>query len=244
MQANHEFRILGPIQLWSAGQSHDIGSARARCVLAILLLTPRTVVSADALIDRLWDTRPPAKVRTSLFSYISRLRASLRQALGDRVQLHGQPGGYVLDADPETIDVHRFRRLRRQADALTGSDDFEDAALLLREAAAEWHGPALAGIQGDWVGRMRDTLEEERRTALVARIEAELKLGLDADLVGELHGLLTRYPLDETLIAYQMTALYRTGRAGDALSLYRETRYHLVEEQGTEPGPASADPGR
>ena len=49
--------------------------------------------------------------------------------------------------------------------------------------------------------------------------------------------LLAQYPLDETLVAHQMTALYRSGRPADALSLYRETRSRLVEEQGTEPGP-------
>jgi DNA-binding SARP family transcriptional activator/tetratricopeptide (TPR) repeat protein len=240
MQVDHEFRVLGPIELWSAGQQHDIGSARTRCVLAVLLLTPGIVVPSEALIDRLWDDRPPAKARDSLFAYISRLRASLRQALGDSVQLHGRVGGYVLNADPETIDLHRFRRLRRQADALTSTADFEDAAQLLREADALWRGPALSGLSGDWIGRMRDSLEEEHRAALLARVEAELQLGRDAELVGELHDLLTKYPLDETLIACQMTALYRTGRGGDALNLYRETRSRLVEEQGTDPGPALA----
>src|SRR5215471_1814180 len=38
-----------------------------------------------------------------------------------------------------------------------------------------------------------------------------------------------------------MTALYRSGRPGDALGLYRETRARLVEEQGTEPGPALSE---
>jgi DNA-binding SARP family transcriptional activator len=138
MQVGHDFRVLGPIELWSAGRRHDLGSARARCVLAVLLLAPRTVVPAETLIDRLWDDRPPANARDSLFAYVSRVRRSLRQALGNSVQLHGQSGGYVLDADPETIDVHR---LRRQADALTASGDYEDAAQLLRQAAALWHGP-------------------------------------------------------------------------------------------------------
>ncbi len=88
---------------------------------------------------------------------------------------------------------------------------------------------------------MRDSLEEERRAALLERVECELELGRHADLVGELHHLLAQYPLDETFIAHQMTALYRSGRPGDALSLYRDTRHRLVEEQGTEPGPALAE---
>ena len=33
-----EFRVLGPIELWSAGQQFDLGPTRARCVLAILML--------------------------------------------------------------------------------------------------------------------------------------------------------------------------------------------------------------
>ncbi len=232
-----EFRALGPIELWSAGQQRDLGSARARCVLAILLLTPRTIVPVEALIDRLWDTRPPPKARESLSVYIARLRASLRHALGDRVQLVARARGYVLDVDPEAVDLHQFRRLRRQANALTASGDYDHAASLLHEADGLWRGQALAGIPGDWVARMRDSLEEERRAAIMERVECELELGRHADLVGELRHLLAQYPLDETFIAHQMTALYWTGRPGDALSLYRETRSRLIDEHGTEPGP-------
>jgi len=231
-----EFRVLGPIELWSAKQQRDLGPTRARGVLAILLLTPRTIVPTEALIDRLWDTRPPPKARESLSVYIARLRASLRQAVGDSVQLSGRARGYVLDVDPEAVDLHQFRRLRRQADALTASSDYDQAAVLLREADSLWRGQALAGIRGDWVARMRDSLEEERRAAILKRVECELELGRHADLVGELRHLLAQYPLDETFIAHQMAALYGSGRPGDALSLYRDTRTRLIDEQGTEPG--------
>ena len=236
-----EFRVLGPIELWSAGRQCDLGPARARRVLAILLLTPRTIVPAEALIDRLWDTQPPPKARESLSVYIARLRASLRLAVGDSVRLAGRARGYVLDIDPEAVDVHRFRRLRRQADALAASGDYDHAAALLREADGLWRGQALAGIPGDWVARMRDSLEEERRAAILERVECELELGRHADLVGELHHLLAQYPLDETFIAHQMAALYWSGRPGEALSLYRETRRLLIDEQGTEPGPMLSD---
>jgi len=232
-----EFRTLGPIELWSAGQRQDLGPARAQCILAILLLSPRTIVPVESLIDRLWDTQPPPKARDSLSVYIARLRASLRQAVGDCVQLVSRARGYALEVDPETIDVHQFRRLRRQADALAASGDHDHAAALLREADGLWRGQALAGITGDWVARIRESLEEERRAAIVERVGCELELGRHADLVGELRQLLAQYPLDETLVAHQMTALYGSGRPADALSLYRETRSQLVAEQGAEPGP-------
>jgi DNA-binding SARP family transcriptional activator len=231
-----EFRVLGPIELWSAGRQQGLGPARERCTLAILLLTPRTIVPAETLIDRLWDTRPPAKARESLSAYIARLRGSLRQAVGDGVQLAGRARGYMIDVDAEAVDLHQFRRLRREADALAASGDHDQAATLLREADGLWRGQALAGIDGDWVARMRDSLEEERRAALLERVECELAVGRHGDLVGELHQLLAQYALDETFIAHQMTALYRSGRPGDALGLYRDTRNRLVDEQGTEPG--------
>ena len=236
-----EFRALGPVELWSDGQRKDLGSARARCILAILMLTPRTVVPAEALIDRIWDDSPPSKARENLSVYVARLRASLRQAAGDAVQLVARAGGYTLDVDLEAIDVHQFRRLRRQADALAASGDYDLAAAALREADGLWRGQALAGVSGDWVARMRDGLEEERRRAILERVGYELELGRHADLVGELGHLLAQYPLDETLVGHQMTALYWSGRQADALALYRVTRERLVGEQGAEPGPALAE---
>ena len=232
-----EFRALGPIELWLAGRRQDLGRARARSILAMLLLAPRALVPVETLIDRLWDTEPPPKARDSLSVYVARLRASLRQAVGDDVRLVGRAQGYLLEVDPETVDVHQFRRLRRQAGALAASGDYEQAAGLLCEADGLWRGQALAGIGGDWAARMRDALEEERRSAILERVGCELELGRHADLVGELRQMLVQYPSDETLVAHQMTALCRSGRPADALSLYRETRGRLVEEQGTEPGP-------
>ena len=120
-----EFRVLGPIELWSADRQHDLGPARERCVLAILLLTPGTTVPADTLIDRLWDARPPAKARESLSAYVARLRGSLRQAVGDSVRLAGRARGYLLDVDPGAVDLHQFRVLRRRADALATAGDYD-----------------------------------------------------------------------------------------------------------------------
>src|SRR5205823_1949884 len=61
-------------------------------------------------------------------------------------------------------------------------------------------------------------LEEERRSALEDRIEADLALGLHAQLVGELQELAAREPLRERIWAQLMLALYRSGRQADALA--------------------------
>ena len=178
------------------------GSARLRCVLAILLLTPRTIVPAETLIDRLWDTQPPPKARESLSVYIARLRASLRQAVGDeraagRARQGLRARGRSRGQSTCTSSAGCAGRRTRWPPAATTTS----AAELLREADGLWRGQALAGIGGDWVARMRDSLEEERRAAILERVECELELGRHADLVGELHHLLAQYPLDETFIA-------------------------------------------
>ncbi|HET9894105.1 MAG TPA: tetratricopeptide repeat protein [Streptosporangiaceae bacterium] len=214
---------------------------KGRCVLAILLLNLGTIVPVDVLIDRVWDADPPPKARESLSSYVTRLRRVLREAGGNSEQLAGRARGYVLDADPETVDLCRFRQLRRQAIALADSSDPEHAVLLLREADALWRGQALAGLSGESISRLQHSLEEERRAATLERIELELALGRDAELVADLEQLSDRFSLDESFAAHRMTALYRSGRLNDALRVYRDIRRGLIGELGTEPGPALSD---
>jgi tetratricopeptide (TPR) repeat protein/DNA-binding SARP family transcriptional activator len=236
-----QFQLLGSIELWSAGQSYELGPAKEQCVLANLLLQPRMPVAAGVLIDRVWDENPPPKAREALSAYVTRVRHRLRLAGGDQAWITMRSGGYVLDLDPEAVDLHRFYRLRRQADAMNGSGDSAHAALLLREADALWRGQALAGLPGDAMARLRRGLEEERRASILERIRIELGLGRHADLVGELHRLSAEYPLDEVLATHRLTALYRCGRLADALNVYLEIRDRLIGEQGIEPGPELAE---
>ena len=55
-------------------------------------------------------------------------------------------------------------------------------------------------------------LEELRLLALMERIDADLALGADAELIAELEGLVASNPLQERLRAQLMLALYRAGR--------------------------------
>jgi DNA-binding SARP family transcriptional activator len=236
-----EFRVLGPVELRSAGQQRALESGKVSGILAMLLLTPGKLVPADDLIDRLWEADPPAGARGNLAVYVSRLRASLRQAGGHGVTLTGRASGYVLDVDPEDVDVHQFRRLRQQGGMEASAGRSAEAVRLLRDADPLWHGEAIAGISGAWFATTRDSLQEERRAAVTKRVELELGLGGHVSLVGEIGALLAQYPMDETLIGFQMTALYRCGRISDALNLFRETRNWLVEDQGSEPGWALAE---
>lgn len=234
-----EFRVLGPVELWAAGRRYDPGSPKEACVLAILLLTPGRPVSAETLVDYVWGADPPAKVRGSVWSYVARLRRVL--AVDGETRLLSRSGLYVLEADPESIDLHRFRRLRAQARAIFDSGEIEHAAQLLREADTLWRGQALAGLPGDWAQRTRAALEQERLAATMDRVRSDLALGKEADLVGELSELVVQHPFVETIVEHLMVALYRSGRQAQALDAYRQARNRLIDELGTEPGSGLRD---
>ncbi len=65
-------------------------------------------------------------------------------------QIGTRGGSYILRADPEQIDVHRFHARLRQAAQLTG-DDQKIAALT--EALDLWSGPPLSGAAPEEVQR-------------------------------------------------------------------------------------------
>src|SRR4051794_725339 len=223
-----EFRILGPLEVVEEGRPVSLERRRMRALLAFLLLHANEPVSSDRLIDEVWGPEPAKTAAASLQNYISRLR----KAIGADAVV-SQPPGYLLRVDPAHFDLAQFERLRDEA---RGAEPRERAHKL-RAALALWRGPALDDLAfepfaRDQVGR----LEEARLAALEDCIDAELELGHDAELVGELEVLVEEHPLRERFRAQLMRALYRAGRQADALAAFQEARQVLTEELGLEPG--------
>lgn len=235
------FRVLGPLEVAADGQSYEIGSPRERCLLAVLLCAEGIAVSADTLIGRVWDERPPPSAMATLQSHVSRLRGRLRVLTDGQVQIRYAGRSYTLLVDPNEVDLWRFRRLRSQARAVEGSGDIERASVLLREAEALWHGQPLAEFTGSWALAIGKRLAEDLRQVKERRIQLELDLGHHADLVGELYELVTHDPDPEPYAGQLMLALHRSGRNGEALAVYRETHRRLSEELGSDPGTALSD---
>jgi DNA-binding SARP family transcriptional activator/Tfp pilus assembly protein PilF len=229
-----ELRVLGDLEIRAAGQRVDAGHARQRSVLAVLLLDLGRVVPPDQLIDRVWGEDPPVSVRNVLYGYVARLRAAFAGAGDPDVMLTRRPGGYLLEADPEQVDLYRFQRLGAEAAA---ADDDQRAAELLRSALGLWHGRALAGLESPWLDGMRDTLELQRVTAVLDLGDIALRQGEHSALISELAGEAVAYPTDERLIGQLMLALYRSGRQAEALQLFEQTRHRLAEELGADPAP-------
>jgi DNA-binding SARP family transcriptional activator/ABC-type transport system substrate-binding protein len=234
-----EFRVLGPFEVAREGSEVvPLRAAKERALLLLLLLHANEVVSAERLIDELWGERPPESAANVLQTYVSHLRRLLEP--GTRPRDNGlivtRSPGYLLRLAPGQLDLNRFETLVAEA---RSSADAGAALAKLREALALWRGPPLPEFAFEAFAQNEIArLEELRLTALEERIELELDLVQNGDLVGELEALVAEHPLRERLRGQLMLALYRSGRQAEALDAYQQTRRTLVDELGIEPGQA------
>jgi DNA-binding SARP family transcriptional activator/tetratricopeptide (TPR) repeat protein len=237
-----ELQLLGAVELRSCGRLVDAGPPRQRCVLAALAVDVGRPVLVETVVDRVWGEHPPQRVREAVYVYVTRIRKLIDEANnGDGADgaLVRRSRGYVLDLDPDQVDVHRFRRLVRQAREPAVPE--ERRLVLLRAALDLWRGTPLAGVPGDWAAAMRARCQQEHVDAATAWADAELGAGNSAGVAGPLAALVERHPLAESLVAALMRALHAAGTSAQALELYRQTRDRLVEDLGVEPGPELQD---
>src|SRR5438477_3779069 len=222
-----EFRILGPLEVRDGDRVLPLPGVRQRALLSILLLHANELLPAPVLIELLWGDRPPASAAKGLQVHVS----ELRKLIGTQ-SIETRAPGYTLRVGPGALDLERFESLLREATGLPP----EDALSRLREALALWRGRPLGEFAAErFAAGEILRLEEMHLEALEQRIEAELALGRQAGVIGELEALVCEHPLRERLRASLMLALYRAGRQADALAVYQETRRALVDELGLEP---------
>lgn len=225
-----EFRILGPLEVLDGGRPVEIAGSKRRAVLALLLLHANEVVRSERLVDELWGEQVPRNSSAALHNHVSRLR----KALGPEL-LARREWGYVLRAEPDSIDLHRFEQLVAAAEPLPA----RERSTTLAKALALWRGPPFADLAAEPALQHEIArLEELRLTTLERRIDADLEAGHNANLVTEVEALIAAQPLREHLRGQLILALYRAGRQAEALEVYRETRRLLIEELGLEPSPA------
>ncbi|MFD0631662.1 BTAD domain-containing putative transcriptional regulator [Catenulispora yoronensis] len=231
-----QYNVLGPVGLVLEDRFEEAGTTKEQAVLAILLMERGRAVSARTLADRLWDEHPPEKFKATLQAYISRLRRRLREAGHQAEVITSSRAGYRMDVPAGAVDVHRFDLLVSQAQARAGADP-QSARKLFRQAETLWTGEPLAGLAGVWADTVRRVLTDKLRTAVLRRIELDLRSGGSADdAVAELTEL-SSGRIDQRVTELLMTALDGAGRPGDALALYREVRERLRSETGTDPRP-------
>ncbi|WP_328609579.1 tetratricopeptide repeat protein [Amycolatopsis sp. NBC_00345] len=229
-----EFGVLGPLSAVAGGRPVQLGSAKTRITLASLLLRANHVVSVEELIDRLWNGEPPKGARNAAQAYVMRLRNVLGEAGG---LIRTQPAGYLLAATPGMLDLGRFHTRVAAAARARAAADPAGEARELRAALALWRGVPLADVPSEVIQAQEVTrLAEERLKSWERLVDVELELGRHTELIGELYTLTEENPLRERFWGQLMLALYRSGRPGDALGVYRKVTALLRDELGIDPG--------
>ncbi len=229
-----DFLILGPLEVRNEHGAIALAGQKPRALLAVLLLNANEPVSPERLATALWGEDAPAGAVGTVQVYVSRLR----KVLGGPEIISTTPAGYCLRVAPGELDAARFEQLVDEGRRILAAGQPERAATLLREGLAMWRGPPLADLAFEpFVDAEIARLEEQRQSALEARVDADLAAGRHLALVGELQRLVALHPTRERLAGQLMLALYRSGRQADALEAYREARTRLVSEVGIEPGP-------
>ena len=126
-----QISMLGPMQVDCGQGPVQVGGRRQRAVLAMLALRVGHVVSTDFIIDGLWVDPPGGAVNT-VQVYVSRLRGLHHPAVagGGLLPIIRRGSGYLLEADPGTVDTAVFERRVQDGAAIVTTDPAHASDLL------------------------------------------------------------------------------------------------------------------
>ncbi|CAM5296763.1 AfsR/SARP family transcriptional regulator [Streptomyces aurantiogriseus] len=235
-----QINVLGPVSVTVGERTYEVRAGKVRALLTTLALEAGHAISHLELAEELWSGHPLGNPRNALQAHATRVRRLLdrpgRNGERETSVLRALSNGYLLDVPRDCVDGNRFLDLASQG--ATVLPTAPDRALRLLEAALGlWRGPALIDAGEGLRCRSAAVLFEERRlTAWEQLAGARLALGDEPQAVAELRRLVAQYPLREHFCELLLLALYRSGRQGDALELFRRTRQRFDEELGILPG--------
>ncbi|MEV6832301.1 BTAD domain-containing putative transcriptional regulator [Amycolatopsis sp. NPDC051102] len=227
------FKLLGTLRVQHDGRRVDLGGLRQQRLLVMLLLDADRVVSADRLLEAMWDDEPPVTARRQLHNAV----AALRRSFGAAKHIVVKDGpGYRITVAAQDVDAHRFTTMVAAASAAAATGRTAAAVELLEAALALWDGPALSGLNSPVFEIVAARFEENRLSAAERLIGLRLDGGEAAAVVPQLGELVSRHPLREETRKLLMLALHRCGRTADALNAYEQGRRLLRDELGVDPG--------
>lgn len=219
-------RTLGP---------GDLGGARPKQVLEILLAARGHRVPTERIAELLWGEHRPKDVGASVQTFVSVLRRHLADDR-DRARrlVVTEAEAYRFAADLVELDLDRFDELVERSagePTRTARASLEQALALVRgdvledEPYAVWAHELRSTYRGRVLGVRLDAAD-----AALAELDYEHALAHTQAAAG-------LDPYSERAQRTQMLALYALGRQHDALSAYRSFRGRLDEELGLEPTP-------
>ena len=229
-------QLFGPLRIEDGERElgpRDLGGARPKQVLEILLMVRGHRVPTDRLAELLWAQQQPRDAAASLQTFVSMLR---RRLVADRDRARAlvvtELEAYRFATDRVDLDLDRFDELVERS----ATEPTHEARRLLEQALAFVRGEVLEDEpHATWAQDLRATY---RGRVLGARLEAANAALAELDYTAALAHAESAAALDRFAERAQRTAmlaLYALGRQHEALDAYRSFRERLDAELGLEP---------
>ena len=138
------FRALGPLEVRVGGRPVDLGPAKQRALLGVLLALAPDAVPVERLVDELWPDGGPGQPLRSLQVYVSALRRALGPegrrltTVGRAYRLEVPDGGFDVDVFEDGITTSQEQHRAGEHEAAVAT---ADAALAL------WRGRAWQDLR-------------------------------------------------------------------------------------------------
>jgi len=217
-------RTLGP---------RDLGGARPKQVLEILLAARGHRVPTDRLAELLWGEELPQNAAGSLQTFVSVLRRHLvSERARARELVSTEAEAYRFATDRVELDLDRFDELIERS----GREPTHLARRSLEQALAFVRGEVLEDEPyALWAQELRGTYQARVLGAHLDAADAALAELDYADSLAHSEAAAALDRLSERAHRTAMLGLYALGRQHDALETYRGFRTRLDEELGLEP---------
>ena len=233
MAGRLEVGLLGCVEVRESGDVVPIAGAKLKAIIALLALGSPHPVSAERLIDEVWEDGLPGNPTNSLHAQLSTIRRLLGR---DAIERRGQ--GYLLAVGPDDIDAIRLERLVRPVGSATLLMTRAPRSSTSRSAQPRCAVPPSAtSASSASHGRPPYASASSSLSAHEGLVDGRLAIGEHAAVVAEITALVQDHPLHERFHAQLVLALYRCGRQADALQAYQQARRVLRDELGVEPCP-------
>jgi DNA-binding SARP family transcriptional activator len=229
-------RLFGPLAIEDGQRSlgpRDLGGARPKQVLQILLAARGHRVPTDRLAELIWEGDGPSNAAGSLQTFVSMLR---RHLTSDRERARSlvvtELEAYRFATDLVTLDLDRFDTLLERS----GREATSVARASLEEALDLVRGEVLEDEPyATWALDLRNTYQGRILGARLDAADAALAERDFAPALGHAEAATRLDPFSERGHRIAMLAMHALGRSQEALGRYRSFRAQLGEELGLEP---------
>ncbi|WP_037260190.1 BTAD domain-containing putative transcriptional regulator [Kibdelosporangium aridum] len=229
-----EVAVHGMDGTWEAP---DVGSRKARTLLALLGVAQGRMVTVETIGEELWGDAPPRQPRANVATLVSRLRARF----GASVIIGGRRG-YRL-GDTIRVDLHDAAQDITYAESAL-STGRPGTGLVAAENGLDLIGTNVVLMDyptPEWAERARAMQTGLLRRGRHAGAECALRVGQPAKAQAIAEAAIIADPLDERAHGMLMRAHDALGEPARALVAYERLRTTLATELGTGPVAAIRD---